>query len=193
MLVTSQISRVRTCATTPAARAISTASTLTNNTRLSTSVRSGGTRAASSVGASEGATGIPSRVAPVTTSSTGMRSPAGRSGPGPRQAAARPILEEHGRRSAGKLHPIDDLGQPGGEPEPLAGRKLPHGLDQPVLQERRGGGHDGPPAGAELKVGPPPVRAGLLAGDQARIGQALHHRRDGALVGERALRQLRDG
>src|SRR5713226_5170645 len=192
MLVTSQMSRVRTCATTPAASAISTASTLTNTTRRSTSARSGGTRAASSAGAIEGATGIPSVVAPVTTSSTGMRAPARRDASAPRPAGAPAILEEHRRCSAGELHPVDHLEQPGGEPLPPARRELPHGFDQPLLQERRRGGQQGPPARGETQVAAPAVLGRPAARDQARRGQALHHRRDGALVGERPLRQLGD-
>src|SRR5882762_2269259 len=186
------MSRVRTCATTPAASAISTASTLTNTTRRSTSARSGGTRAASSAGAIEGATGIPSVVAPVTTSSTGMRALARGIRPRARPAGAPAILEEHRRRSAGELHPVDQLEQPGREPLPPARRELPNGLDQPLLQERGRGGHERPPARGETQVGAPAVVRRPAARDQARRGQALHHRRDGALVGERPSRQLRD-
>src|SRR5215467_8793856 len=139
MLVTSQMSRVSTCATTPAAIAITTASALTNTTLRSTSARSGGTRAASSAGPIEGATGIPSVVAPVTTSSTGMRAPRWRDGRGirVRGTAPLPILEKHGRGSAGKLHPIDDFEKPRGQAHPATVWKLPHCFDQPVLQELR--------------------------------------------------------
>src|SRR6267143_1765918 len=110
-------------------------STRTTTTRRSTSARSGGTRTASSAGAIEGATGIPSVVAPVTTSSTGMQSLARGADPTARPACAPAVLEKHRRRSAGELHPIHHLAQPGREPLPLAFRELPHGLDQPFLQQ----------------------------------------------------------
>src|SRR3954466_14423857 len=69
------MSRVSACATRPAAAATITARKLMNTTRRSTSDLSGGTRAASRVGASEGATGSASVVAPVITSSTGIAAP----------------------------------------------------------------------------------------------------------------------
>src|SRR3954470_11274384 len=69
------MSRVSACATRPAAAATMTARKLMKTTRMSTSDLSGGTRAASRVGASEGATGRASVVAPVITSSTGICAP----------------------------------------------------------------------------------------------------------------------
>src|SRR5438105_1469410 len=62
-------------ATTPALSATRTARTLITTTRESTSDRSGGTRAASRVGASSGATGSASVVAHLMTSSTGIARP----------------------------------------------------------------------------------------------------------------------
>src|SRR2546428_1123446 len=160
------MSRVSSCATTPAASAISTARTQTNTTRPSTSVRSSGTRAASSAGAMEGATGIPSVVAPVTTSSTGIRPPR-RPGRGAAAPAGAALLEEHGRRAGGELHPFDQLEESRGQLLAPPVGQPPHHLDEALLRQGGRGAQHGPAPDRESQLRAPAGRPPGAAGPQA--------------------------
>src|SRR5437763_4960685 len=175
MLVTRPMSPVRTRATTPASIAIPIESAQMNTTRPSTSARSGGTRDSVSAGPSDGATGSPSVVWPLASS----------------LGTAHCLLEEHRRRLAGDAELARQLLQSSCERDPPGWREALDRFDQALLGERGGSARRLLAPLRQAELDPAAIARGTGPPHQPALDQAAHHGRDGALVRQRAPRQLR--
>src|SRR2546423_9287147 len=180
MFVTRPMMATRPWATNPVATARTIAQPEMTTTRLSTVERSSGTRAASNVGASEGATGTPSVEAPPSRSGS-VNSP----------LLLRPhvVFEQHRRASLG-ADGVEDLAERVSELLPLRGGQSLDCIHDLFLRDRGHFAQRGAAGAREREHEAPRVVAGALARDETGFGEARDDRGDRALIGVRPLGEI---
>src|SRR5215470_2102233 len=191
--VTRKMSRWSIWATPAASRPTPTASAQMYAVRRLTFAACGAMFAWASPGPIDGATGSPSVVEPVlagpSATAAGSRSRDPRSCPGPDHGPL--VLEEHRRRFVlVDAHRADHPLQQALQLPALRPAQLLDGRDQICLGRAGGSGEEPLPRCREAKGGAACVVLRDGPYHQAPLGQALHHHRDRARIGERSPGEL---